>query len=478
MKSQYPIIAGIGILAAIIIGVVVSVDTTQSTEEIIETMLTADEAQSIAEEAYIFGYPLVLMDITSEIMTNVSEPGREAAPINQFAVLPEFPTPEFTLVVAPNADTLYNAAWLDLSDEPIVLHVPDTDGRYYLQPMLDAYTNVFASPGKRTTGTEANDFAITGPSWDGTLPDGVTELKSPTEMVWILGRTQTNGVEDYDAVNKIQYDYSLTPLISFGKPYTLPQNESVDPTIDMVTAPVEKIDQLDASTFFNRMAILMKANPPALDDANMIVKFEKIGLIPGQEFDSSSLDPEIINAIESGASAARQKIESNIPNIGTITNGWQFSIDFGSYGTDYLFRSTIALIGLGANLSIDAIYPIRYDDSDGNALNGVNKYMIHFPEGQTPPVNGFWSLTMYNMDQFFVENPIDRYAIGDRSELVYNDDGSLDIYIQHEAPDGKESNWLPAPADDFNVFMRLYWPSPEIIDGTWELPELRKVIEN
>ena len=477
MKFQYPLIGVMVVLVVIILGfIAISEDVTQQTDVIMEQKssdLTLNEIQSIAEEAYIFGYPLVLMDVTAESMTNVFQAGTQTAPINQFAVMPEFPTPDFTIVVSPNSDTLYNAAWLDLSDEPIVLHVPDTDGRYYLQPMLDAYTNIFESPGKRTTGTEANDFVITGPFWEGTLPEGVTELKSPTEMVWILGRIQTNGVDDYDAVHEIQKEISLTPLSSFGKPYQPPQNASVDSTIDMTTPPVDKIDQLDVNTFFNRMAMLMKSNPPSPEDANVIAKFEKIGLIPGQEFDSSNLDPEIINAIESGANAGRQKIESNIPNIGTITNGWQFSLDPGNYGTDYLFRSTIALVGLGANIAEDAIYPLRYADSDGNALNGANKYMIHFQE--SPPVNGFWSLTMYNLDQFFVENPIDRYTIGDRSELEYNDDGSLDIYIQHESPDGNEANWLPAPADGFTVMMRLYWPSQEIIDGTWELPELHKI---
>jgi len=460
----------IGIIAIIVVLVGVILPT--QTLDVEESTLSPSEAQAIAEEAYIFGYPLVIMDVSSESMSNVSESGTSTAPINQFARMQEFPDPEFKKVVSPNADTLYNSAWLDLSDEPIVLHVPDTDGRYYLQQMMDAWTNVFASPGKRTTGTDANDFAITGPFWEGMLPEGVTELKSPTEMVWIIGRTQTNGIEDYDTVHAIQDEYSLTPLSSFGKSYEPPQNVDVDSTIDMTTPPVEKVDQLDVNTFFNRMAMLMKANPPAPDDAPIVAKFEKIGLIPGQEFDSSNFDPEVITAIEVGANEGRQKITSNIPNIGTIENGWIFSVDIGTYGTDYLFRSTIGLVGLGANLSDDAIYPLRYTDSDDNALNGANKYMIHFAEGQTPPVNGFWSLTMYDKNQFFVNNPIDRYAIGDRNDLVYNDDGSLNIYIQHESPDGKESNWLPAPDDDFNVMMRLYWPSQEIIDGTWKPPQI------
>ena len=447
----------------------------RSNSEDVKITLTPDEAKSISEEAYIFGYPLVIMGITLERLSNVSQAGELHAPMNQFAHLPAFPDMDFKEVVRPNNDTLYSSAVLDLSQEPIILHVSDTQDRYYLLPMLDAWSNVFASPGKRTTGTESNDFAITGPFWEGTLPEGVTEIKSPTELAWIIGRTQTNGVEDYDFVHSIQQGYTLTPLSSFGEPYAPPQNVPVDSTIDMTIPPVEKVDQLDADSFFNRMSMLMKSNPSAPEDADMLVEFEKIGLIPGQEFNSSDLDPEVLSAIESGAISGRQKIESNIPNIGTIENGWLKSLDMGSYGTDYLLRATVGLVGLGANVAEDAIYPAIYQDSDDNMLNGANNYTIHFPEGQTPPVNAFWSVTMYGKDNFLVENPIDRYTIGDRSELVYNDDGSLDIYLQHEAPDGNESNWLPAPDDDFNLLMRLYWPSQEIIDGTWEMPDVELV---
>lgn len=440
-----------------------------------EIMLSPEEAKSIAEEAYIFGYPLVIMNITLERLTNVPQAGELHAPINQFAHLPEFPDADFKEVVRANTDTLYSSAVLDLSQEPIILHISDTQERYYLLPMLDVWTNVFASPGKRTTGTGANDFVITGPFWNGTLPEGVTEIKSPTESVWIIGRTQTNGEEDYDFVHSIQQGYTLTPLSSFEKPYQPPQNVPVDPAIDMITPPVEQVDLLDASTFFNRMAMMMKTNPPALEDSAMVSKFEKIGLIPGQEFDLSNFEPEVIEAIESGAISGRQKIESNIANTGTFENGWQKTVDTGSYGTDYLFRATVALIGLGANIAEDAIYPTAFLDSDGNKLNGKNKYMVHFPEGQEPPVNGFWSLTMYGADYFFVKNPINRYTIGDRSEFEYNDNGSLDIYIQHKAPDRKESNWLPAPDGDFSLTLRLYWPTQKILDGTWELPLIEKI---
>ena len=440
-----------------------------------EIILTVEEAQSIAEEAYIFGYPMILMDLTAKKMSNVPEAGAQTAPVNQFAHFQEFPTPDFTDVVKPNADTLYSIAWLNLSNEPLVLHLPDTDDRFYLMPMLDAYTNVFESPGKRTTGTGENNFVITGPFWDGTLPDDVTEIQSPTELVWILGRTQANGVSDFEYVNELQKQYTLIPLSSFGKSYQPPQTVDVDSSIDMETAPVTKIEGVDVNIYFNRMASLMKTNPPASDDADLVAKFAKIGLIPGEKFDSSNLDPTIIDAIELGAKDGLEKIKSNRANVGIQENGWQKATDLGSYGTNYLLRASVAFLGLGANLPEDAIYPMTYVDSDGDTLNGNNKYVIHFPKDQTPPVNAFWSLTMYNMAELFVENPIDLYAIGDRNELEYNTDGSLDIYIQHESPEGHESNWLPAPEDDFNLTLRFYWPSSEIIDSTWQIPPLQKL---
>ena len=449
--------------------------TIQPESSMNESMLTAEEAQSIAEEAFIFGYPLVMMDLTAKQMTNVPEAGANRSPINQFAHFSEFPTPDFTDVVKPNADTLYSTAFLDLSEEPIVLHVPDTDDRYYLMPMFDAYTNVFESPGKRTTGTEANDFAIVGPFWEGTLPEGVIEIQSPTELMWIIGRTQANGVADFDAVNLIQEQYTLTPLSSFGKSYQPPQTVDIDSTFNMDIPPVTKAEQSDASTFFDRMAILMKANPSAPDDTDSISKFSKIGLIPGVGFDSSSLNPEMIEAIESGANEGLAKITSGIADIGINNNGWQKILDAGSYGTNYLLRASIGMCCIGSNLPEDAIYVLAYVDSNGEPLHGDNKYLIHFPAEQTPPVNAFWSITAYGSNELFIENPIDRYSIGDRDELEYNEDGSLDIYMQYEAPEGKESNWLPSAENEFNAGLRMYWPQEFASDGTWEMTPIQKI---
>lgn len=434
--------------------------------------VTDDDMKSIMEAAYIYGYPLVLMDLTMKQMTNVPNPEEFAAPVNQFAHVTEYPDPDFKAVVSPNADTLYSVSFLDLSVEPLVLHVPDTKDRYYLMPMLDAWTNVFASPGKRTTGTGANDFVITGPFWEGVIPDGTTEIKSPTNLVWIIGRTQTNGKADYDAVHKIQEQYTLTPLSSFGKPYQPPADLPVDPTIDMTTPPVTQITNMGGSEFFSRLAVLMEDNPPAPADAEVVKRFEKIGLYPGKPFDTSKMSQQAMEILDNTPKAAQPKILENFKNLGSVVNGWTMVMKIGSYDVRYMDRATIALIGLGANIPEDAVYPATTVDGNGDNLNGANKYVMHF--SQPPPVGAFWSITMYGKDTFFVKNPIERYAIGDRDNIKYNEDGSLDIYIQHETPEGNESNWLPAPADNFQMIMRLYWPEEDVLNGTWQPPIVEK----
>ena len=437
-----------------------------------------DRAFKVGVEAYIYGYPLVLMDVTKRVMTNVPSPRLIAAPVNQFAHVPSFPDPAVKVVVSPNADTPYSVAWLDLSKEPVVLHVPDTNGRYYLMPMLDAWTNVFASPGKRTTGTGEGNFAVVGPGWQGKLPGGVKEIKAPTSMVWIIGRTQTNGKDDYGAVHAIQKQYTLTPLSSFGKPYTPPAGLPIDPQVDMRTPPVKQVAAMDVATFFGTMRSLMALNPPTPADLPAFKRFEAIGFVPGKYFDIGTLDPATRKGLERALKACQEKIKSLASGVSSANeNGWQVQrTGMGSYGTNYQKRAYVALVGLGANLPQDAIYPMTKVDSEGKPLSGANRYVIHFDKGQTPPVNAFWSVTMYDTQRFFVPNSIDRYAIGDRDRLTYNEDGSLDLSLQHDSPGpDKEHNWLPAPEGEFILIMRLYWPKDSMLDGSWKIPGVRRV---
>jgi hypothetical protein len=447
-----------------------------------ETSTGTNEAvnanRDAAKDVYVYGYPLVLMDVTRAKMSNVPSPSGNVAPVGQFASVRAFPDATFTDVVSPNADTLYSIAWLDLKQQPTVLSVPDTHGRYYLMEMVDGWTKVFASPGKRTTGTGKADYAVTGPGWSGTLPAGVKELKSPTALVWVIGRTQTNGKADYAAVHAIQDGFKLTPLSEWGKAYTPPKDVRVDPKVDMKTPPVELVASMDAATFFNRLAMLMKNNPPAAADGPMVAKLASIGIVPGQPFDLNKNGSDAGKVISDGVDDGKKRVLELGPNpgIGKSENGWMLMTSgVGDFGTNYDARAGVAVFGLGGNLVADAFYPVARVDGDGQLLNGANKYVLHFDKGQTPPVNAFWSLTMYNAKQGFVANPINRYAIGDRDKLKFNTDGSLDIYVRHDSPGkDKESNWLPADADSFNVVMRMYWPKETAFNGTWSPPPIKK----
>ena len=431
-------------------------------------------------EAVVYGYPLVIMDVTKDKTTNYAGPVAFGGPLNQFANVRAFPDASFKDVVRANVDTLYSSAFLDLGPEPIVMSVPDTGGRYYLMPMMDAWTNVFASPGKRTTGTKAGNFAITGPGWKGALPAGVTEVKSPTNMVWIIGRTQTNGPQDYAAVHKIQDGFKLVPLSKFGKPYTPPPGK-VDSSIDMKTPPVEQVARMTTEQFFNRLAMLMQDNPPPASEAPILAKLAKIGIVPGRKFDLSKLDPAVAKGLSQSLPAALSKLSEASSKTGAPVNGWRVPpMILGRYGSEYGVRAVVALVGLGANLPEDAVYPSVYVDADGKPLDAANRYVIHFAKDQTPPVHAFWSITMYDPHSFFVPNSINRYAVSSWMPLVKNADGSLDIYVQATSPGkDKEANWLPAPASGaFNMTMRMYWPhekAPSIIDGSWKPPVVKKV---
>lgn len=437
---------------------------------------TAD-VQADAIDAYIYGYPLVMMEMARRVMTNVAALGPKSAPMGQFAHYRTFPTPITQDVAGSNVDTLYSIAWLDLSKGPYVLHLPDEGERFYLMPILDAWSEVISSPGTRTTGNGAGDFALTGPQWSGSLPAGVREIRSRTNMLWLVGRTYTTGTpEDYVAVHAIQDQYSLVPLSNFGKAYSSPEG-TVDPSIDMNTPPREQVHRMDPGSFFKELARLMRANLPYPEDAPMVVKLARLGVVG--DFDISHVGADVAQALSRAPEAALKKITAHYANAGRIVNGWLLTAGSGHYGTDYLQRAFVAYVGLGGNLPADAYYPVAQVDVQGKPLTGAHDYVLHFAKGDTPPVNGFWSLTMYNKEYFLVANAINRYALSGRDPLKHNGDGSLDLYIQKDAPDpGKVSNWLPTPEGDFLLMMRLYWPKetrPSILDGTWEPPPVEAV---
>jgi len=442
------------------------------------------EALEIGTEAYVYGYPLVTMELTRRVMTNVAAPDAMHAPMGQLLRARAYPPASYHAVTAPNADTLYTVVWLDVSKEPWVVSIPDMKGRYFLFPMLSGWTDVFQVPGKRTTGTKAQTYAITGPGWKGTLPAGVTEYKSPTGIVWVLGRIYCTGTpQDYKDVHALQDKVTAVPLSAYGKKYA-PAPGAVDPAVDMKTAVRDQVDALDAASYFKLLASLMGANPPAPEDAPMIAKLAKIGIVPGQAFDPGKLDPAVSKGLQGAPKAAQQKImawfkESIAAGDAKLQNGWLFTTKTGLYGTNYIQRALVTAIGLGANRPQDAIYPTSNADAEGKPYEGSAKYVMHFEKGKLPPVDGFWSLTMYDDHYFFVPNKLNRFTLSARNKLKVNKDGSVDLYLQKDSPGkDKEANWLPAPEGKFIPMLRLYWAKetpPSILDGSWVIPAVRKV---
>ena len=435
------------------------------------TSISADEAHSIGVDAYIYFYSLVTMDVTRRQLTNMPEGSGIGGPMNQFVNVRTFPPADMKAVVRPNFDTLYSSGWLDLSKEPMIVSAPDTGGRYYLLPMLDMWTDVFASPGWRTTGTGAGDFLISPPGWQGSVPDGVTKIDSPTPYVWIIGRTKTDGPSDYAAVNKIQDGYKITPLSSWGKAYTPPSYQP-DPSVDVKTPPKVTVDTMSAAGYFAYAAQLLKTVPPHITDQPMIARLERIGFEVGKDFDLSKLDPAIRDAIEKAPADAQALMKWKVPTLARVANGWSMNTDtMGVYGNYYLKRAIVAQQGLGANLPEDAIYPLNLADSSGQPLDGANGYTIHFEKSEVPPADAFWSITLYDQDGFQVANSLNRFAVSSWMPFKFNGDGSLDLHFQNESPGAElESNWLPAPKGPFNLTMRLYAPRGAALTGKWNPP--------
>jgi hypothetical protein len=439
--------------------------------------VSAQEAHDIAVNTYIYLYPLLSMDITRLQSTNI-EANKEfgKGPMNTFVNVPAYPPADLKVVVRINFDTLYSIAWLDLTQGPLVVSAPDTDGRYYLLPMLDMFTDVFASPGWRTTGTQAGNYLVTPPGWVGTNPAGMTPIAAPTPYVMIIGRTRTDGPQDYDAVHKIQAGYKVTALSSWGKPPE-PVTVKIDPSVDMKTPPKIQVDTMAANKYFTYGAELLKLHPPHITDQPIIAQMRRIGIEPGKSLDISKLDPVVQKALASAPKDAQAIMAWKVATIARVVNGWSMNTDtMGVYGNYYLKRAMVSQIGLGANLPEDAIYPLNLADNTGKPLNGASKYTIHFAKGATPPAYAFWSITLYDPEGFQVGNVLNRFAVSSWMPFKTNTDGSLDLYFQNESPGkDKEANWLPAPSGDFNLTMRLYAPKSDALTGKWNPPPVKKV---
>jgi len=442
------------------------------------------EAVDIATDAYVYGYSLLTTDVTRIQMSNVPAVEALRAPPNQFINVKRYPPADYRGVSAPNADTLYSLAWVDLK-EPQVFSHPDMGKRYFLFPMVDLWMTIFNSPGSRTTGQKAGNFLLTGPGWKGEVPKGMTHVPVATRHMVILGRTYADGTEaDYKAANALQAQYRIMPLAAWGKPFT-PKAPPVDPNpgISMTDKPQSVILAMGVDGYFNWMSKAMCDNAPAYAaDAPALARFAKIGFEPCKPFAVAKLDAATQAALKDLPEAALKKIgASREASMGRQVDGWSITKGLGVYGTDYMKRAVVAAFGWPANLQEDAVYPYTLVDGQGQTLNGANKYTLTWAKGATPPVNAFWSITMYMIDQgwWFVPNPLNKFTVSPRDKPKANADGSITLYFQHESPGkDKEANWLPAPKGDFIPMLRMYWPkekAPSILDGSWTPPKVQKV---
>ncbi len=434
-----------------------------------EKSAEAVDTLAVIREAYAFGLPLMLMDLTRQQLLHPKSP--MYAPINQFKHVSYFPDASFRSVVRPNVDTYYSSAWLDLSQGPIALEVPDTKGRYYMLPMLDAYTNIFASPGTRTTGNGAKVFLISGPGWSGSVPEGMEQIQAPTPMVWIIGRTQVNSAADgAQSVVPLQKQFVLKAL----NPTQVEEAASTEapPTQD----PNSTVRGMAVEDYFNKLNQLLASNQPAMADSTLVNQMKLLGIGAGLRFSTEAYSASKVAALKQLPEATFASFEEGKAMGTNAVNGWSLGHPMtGKFGTDYTGRAGIAVFGLGANLFADAVYPVCGVDQEGVALDGTNRYTLRFEEGKTPPANAFWSLTLYDSEGFFAPNAINRYSLGDRSGLKKSPDGAIEIYIQSKSPGkDKEANWLPCPEGPFNLLMRVYWPKEEMLEGAYAPPAVVK----
>jgi hypothetical protein len=433
----------------------------------------SDDLRTLSCEATLYFYPLVLMDITRlQALNTPADRNPIGGQANQFHHIRAFPSADFRAVVRPNFDTLYSSAWLDLTAGPVIVHVPDTDDRFYMLPMLDMWSDVFANPGKRTTGTAAQEFVVTGPGYGGELPADLPVIAAPTPHIWIIGRTQTNGPTDYPNVHKIQDGLGITELPSgLDRP-----EHPVDAGYDTTTEPLRLVNGMDPLDFFGYAANLLAVNPPHPTDFSILARLSGMGIARGKPFSPDNFDAEQRGEIAAGRADALHQLTTSAAALGTRANGWTILKDnIGVYGNAYLHRAMVALVGLGANPPEDAVYPLLIADADGDPMVGKQNYVLHFDADNLPPVAAFWSVTMYDGEGYQAGNELNRFAIGDRDQLTFNNDGSLDIYLQHANPGPERvSNWLPAPEGPLGVTMRLYAPERSVLDGSWSPPPVRK----
>ena len=422
--------------------------------------------------AYIYAYPLVVMENTRMNMS--SGAAAETGP-NHLYHMREFPDHSFRNVVRPNRDTLYSIVWFDLSDEPQVISVPEID-RYYILPFMDAWTNVFGTISSSKNNGEAGEYLLAGPDWEGEIQQGLELIQSPTNMVWLIARIEAFGQQDVPNIASIQEKISITPLSDWPQGPARPAMVTVIDKSEPSANPKAIVDAMSAEEFFAQFLGLLTEQDTLPQDEDMLATLSILGLSARNDFSLDSLPWHVQKALEIGSSIANQKLHEAIETKldENNENGWRVRRHtIGNYGSDYATRAGVAMAGLGALTPEDAVYPTTYADQDSEFLTGQNSYRLNFYT--PPPAGAFWSLTLYDIDGYLVENSIDRYFLSSRDPLSKVEDGSLSILIAHQAPEGDTSNWLPAPTGEFSLTLRIYEPKEEFLDGSWRIPAVERL---
>ncbi|TPW28262.1 DUF1254 domain-containing protein [Martelella alba] len=424
------------------------------------------EAYSIGMQAFIYGYPMIVMEKSHLGMTATKtvDSSRFMAPQGVWASASELAGPDMKYIQSTNNDTIYSWIWADLSEEPYVFVKPATGDRFYTTQFVDAFTNNFAYVSTRTDGPGKKTVALVGPGFAGKLPDGIERLEAPTDKVFVILRYGVDGEADMPNIKALQDASTFMPLSNFvagTKPSAAPAPAKPDYSGDLAD--------------FEWIGDLMAANRPPADEAGLMGMFRRIGLGPDHGFEEDKLSDEQKAGLARAARDGLAAIEAAAKGTGHEVNGWQMPpVSNVFFANDYMLRAVVAWQSVFQNTPDEAYYPALYTGSKGAQLDGSsNSYVLRFEKGDLPPVNAFWSITLYDLkDRLMVANPINRYSIGDRTKgLVTGADGSLEIYIQAGDPGGEKSaNWLPAPKGPFYLLMRAYLPKKAMLDGRYHPP--------
>ncbi|KDC06105.1 PF06863 family protein [Bordetella bronchiseptica E012] len=437
-------------------------------------VLASDEAQRIALDAYVYVYPLVVMDLSRRQDTGGKGPGH--APANTFAHERRLPQADFRRLPRPNFDMLRSSAWLDLSTGPVVISTPETHGRLYTLSVLDMWTDIFAVLGKRTTGTARGNHAIVPPGWTGVLPRGMHRIDAPTAQVQARLYVQTGGSSEYPGVHAVQDGFILTPLAEWNQ-----QAQSVrlrsDPDLDALTPAQRQVEGMNAEDYFGYAAELLRKHAPHATDQPMLARLRRLGIAPGQQLAFARLPTTVQQALRHAVRNGPQALRDSLPATGSLANGWQADADgAGVYGNAYLRRAVTTQARLGASLPEDVTAMLLLADAAGRPLEGGQRYVLRFEADQLPPAGALWSLNAYDAQGYPVGNGFNRYALGDRDPVRYNPDGSLELYLQRNPPGpDDQANWLPTGEGAPGVILRIYLPQASVLAGRWVPPAARRV---